>query len=312
MKSNILSITIVIPFLNEEDTINDVFHGVDIQTVKPSEVIFVDAGTTDSTVSLINNWSEKQSDISVKVIDAAPAYPGKGRNVGVSHATSNYIAFLDSGIKPNPNWLETLYNSITSDNFDGAWGRSKYIGLRPMHILFAAYSSGQDSFIPHFLAASMFKRSVFDNGHIFREDLRAAEDRLWRNQFFDKFKYIISDDSIVTYTHFPETIIAYYKKWFQYANHNAFANMDHKLQVLYFLYYLSLVVSLYFSNFIPCLLLISYFVVRGILDPMRRSKKKLWFNDHLYLFFIGPFFIFFSDLTKFLGYIRGNFRLVRD
>lgn len=65
-------------------------ESVAAQRHTPHEVIVVDDGSTDGTVAALSNR------VGITVIQQANAGPGAARNRGVSVATGDYIAFLDS------------------------------------------------------------------------------------------------------------------------------------------------------------------------------------------------------------------------
>ena len=54
-------IAIVIPILNEAETLPHLFESLGEQTLLPKEIIFVDGGSTDSSTDLINSWSNKSN-----------------------------------------------------------------------------------------------------------------------------------------------------------------------------------------------------------------------------------------------------------
>jgi|GEM_PF-4720317 glycosyltransferase involved in cell wall biosynthesis len=303
-------VSIVIPVLNEETSISTLLTKIEAQSLLPSEVIFVDAGSTDGTLEILNGWDTKL--FTIKVIDASPSYPGKGRNVGVKAAQNNIIAFLDCGLFPTENWLAESYKLLVQNKaIDGVWGRCLYEGKSPLSTLICAYSFGQKSYFPYFLASSLFKRSIFEKGFWFREDLRASEDSIWRNQVLKNFNTKLNTNTQVTYTHFPEKLSLYLKKWKTYGEHTSFAEHNLTQQVVYFGFFLALFSSLAFSSSAWLIMMLAYFIVRGVLDPVRRSKGAPWFSPYYWLVFVGPFFILLSDFFKMLGFAKGNLKRIK-
>lgn len=65
------------------------------------EIIYVDGGSSDQSVALAKVYDQ------VKVIElnSDRPSPGKGRNVGLSYASHNYVQFLDSDTQLDSNWL---------------------------------------------------------------------------------------------------------------------------------------------------------------------------------------------------------------
>jgi len=93
-------IAVVVTILNEESVINLLLAALKRQTITPSEIIFVDGGSTDKTVRILRSEHIK---FLIK-----PGNRSVGRNFAVSHTTSPLIAFTDAGCIPDDDWLEQL------------------------------------------------------------------------------------------------------------------------------------------------------------------------------------------------------------
>lgn len=301
-----MKISLVVPFLNEEGTLFEVLEGLLTQTRKPDEVIFVDAGSKDRSVEILRGWGKDHPEFNLRIVSCPGALPGAGRNCGVRAATHDWIAFLDAGIRPDPNWLERLAGALTP-GVPGVWGscRTQVKGLVPT--LVAGYSLGVARVIPHVLPASLFARGVFDEIGFFREDLRAGEDVIWRNAFLSKYGLPdLPADAHVTYAHFPRSIWSVYLKWFHYSRHISLAGINRLQQRVYLLCFLMLFIVLAFKFLIPAAILCTgYILTRGLIDPIRRSKRPLWAGVNPWCYLLGPFFVLGLDIAKILGFING-------
>ena len=51
-----MKISVVIPFFNEESTIEKTLDALYAQTHQPNEVILVDSGSNDNTGEIIDKW----------------------------------------------------------------------------------------------------------------------------------------------------------------------------------------------------------------------------------------------------------------
>ncbi|QOP41457.1 glycosyltransferase family 2 protein [Sulfurimonas marina] len=92
---NKIMISIVIPCFNSEKTITRTLLSVASQSYKNYEVVIIDDGSTDRTKKLIEDFFEIY-DLNYKYIYQENRGPSKARNLGVSNAVGDYIAFLDS------------------------------------------------------------------------------------------------------------------------------------------------------------------------------------------------------------------------
>ncbi|EQA73050.1 glycosyltransferase family 2 protein [Leptospira noguchii] len=89
---NNVPISVVIPTYNRENKILNAISSVLKQTLPPKEIIVVDDGSTDTTVSKIQ---EKFSD-KIQILLLEHKGVSHARNRGVENATGDWIAFLDS------------------------------------------------------------------------------------------------------------------------------------------------------------------------------------------------------------------------
>ena len=108
-----LKISLVVPLRNEEASLAALIESIRRQTLPPDEIILVDGGSVDRTLSLARRLAEEDSRI--EVIEAGEATPGRGRNVGIGAAAHEWVALTDAGISLEPTWLERLARVIEDD-----------------------------------------------------------------------------------------------------------------------------------------------------------------------------------------------------
>ena len=107
--------SVIIPTYNSSKTITKTVFSVLNQNYQNFEIILVDDGSTDNTVSNV----ELISDSRIKIFKIKRSGgPAKPRNYGINKSKSNWICFLDSDDLWENNKLETLSKSIKKYNFD--------------------------------------------------------------------------------------------------------------------------------------------------------------------------------------------------
>lgn len=99
-------VSVLIPAYNAEKTICRCLNSVLSQTFHDFEVIVVNDGSKDTTLSMIRGYSEK--DARVKVIDQPNQGVAAARNVALEHACGEYILYVDADDWIEPNMLERL------------------------------------------------------------------------------------------------------------------------------------------------------------------------------------------------------------
>src|SRR5918994_2658862 len=91
MTTGLPLVSVVIPTYNRWPMIGEAVQSVLAQTFEPFELIVVDDGSTDSTVSSLS-----QRDSRLKIVTQPRAGVSAARNAGVVKSQGKYIAFLDS------------------------------------------------------------------------------------------------------------------------------------------------------------------------------------------------------------------------
>ncbi|MES2900202.1 MAG: glycosyltransferase [Pseudomonadota bacterium] len=84
-------LSLIIPSYNRGDLIGETILSALTQTVPFVEIIVVDDGSTDNTLSVLAEFGDR-----IKVIEQANGGVQRARNVGVAHARGQYIVLCDS------------------------------------------------------------------------------------------------------------------------------------------------------------------------------------------------------------------------
>ena len=87
-------VSVIIPVHNAEAYLRECLDSVVNQTLKEIEVICIDDGSTDSSLSILKEYAQKDSRISV--LQQENLHAGVARNAGIAVAQGEYIHFLDS------------------------------------------------------------------------------------------------------------------------------------------------------------------------------------------------------------------------
>lgn len=87
-------ISVVVPVYNVEKYLKRCIDSILNQTYGELEIILVDDGSTDSSSQICDEYAEQDSRICV--IHKENGGPSDARNLGISKATSEYLAFVDS------------------------------------------------------------------------------------------------------------------------------------------------------------------------------------------------------------------------
>ena len=314
-------ISIIIPCLDGLIYVQNLFDSLQQQSFQDFEIIFINSlcSTAEETADKIVTYSE----LNTKIISTKPLLPGDARNLGVSHATSSLIAFLDMLTIPHDDWLESIFSFRASQSFDVVLGKFICITSNPFqeYVQAATFGNSPSNSLP----GSLMSVSVFHQAGSFLGGARAGEDIEWLDRIYrGSFNVGSTPKETLSYIGLPMRLSELAKKWFFYSIECAPINVAKSQKEAYFL--LLFIFLIYFflnwnylltSNqwdqspyFIPhinkiiwSIFLISYFILRGCILPIQKGIKKSflfpfnWFNVGLVSLII--------DLSKLPGRVLG-------
>ncbi len=120
-----LLVSVIIPVYNSEKYIHETIQSVLNQTYKNFELIIVNDGSTDNSLSIIENSQKK--DNRIKILNKINSGVSETRNFGLNIAKGEYVAFLDSDDVWLPNNLELKVNCINQNFLDAVYSYCEII-----------------------------------------------------------------------------------------------------------------------------------------------------------------------------------------
>jgi glycosyltransferase involved in cell wall biosynthesis len=182
------AVSVVIPTYNRSHLILRALTSVLAQTVPPREIIVVDDGSTDDTLRILGTLGDR-----LRVLTQPNAGGAAARNRGISEATTDWVAFLDSDDVWTPDHLARLCAAIaatggaadlyfddmqhqTPGGLESRWGRSEF-SIEPPHLRVRdATAWAMREHQPMMLQTSVVRRARLVELGGFWERLRTAHD----------------------------------------------------------------------------------------------------------------------------------------
>ncbi len=172
-------ISVVVTVFNEQDSISSLLTSLFNQTVKAFEIIVVDGGSTDATWFILKKFApplETEGLISLRGGRGVILNRSEGRNLGVSIAKGDIIAFTDAGCVPEKDWLENLTKNMGDSVVSGF-----YKGL-PQNIfqkclvpyVLVMPDRIPDEFLPSTRSMAITKKLFLSSG--------GFDEKLWHNE----------------------------------------------------------------------------------------------------------------------------------
>ncbi len=183
------TISTIIPTYNNASFIAEAISSVLAQTYPVHEIIVVDDGSIDDTETIVQKL-QSASSIRIHYIKKENGGPNSARNLGLSKATGEFVAFLDADDRWGPAKLAQQIELFTKNPELGlVYGNYKIIGtdgtdrpdiptvpLNPEVQGYAFEKLLPGNLILGSASNVLIKKSVFDTVGLFDESLRVGED----------------------------------------------------------------------------------------------------------------------------------------
>ena len=88
-------VSVVMPCFNSSASIDATLHSLAVQQFKNYELVVVDDGSTDDTLSKVEGWRDRLPQLRV-IQSSQNVGPGEARNTGIKAAKANLVALIDS------------------------------------------------------------------------------------------------------------------------------------------------------------------------------------------------------------------------
>lgn len=111
-----LDFSIIIPVYNAEKTLERCLNSINAQTFLNYEVILIDDGSSDNSLSICENY--KRSNPKYQVVHQQNSGPSSARNAGLDIAKGKWICFVDSDDTIVSNYLQEIHNVTQSNDTD--------------------------------------------------------------------------------------------------------------------------------------------------------------------------------------------------
>ena len=198
-----IELSVIIPAYNAGQTIGRCLDSL-LQSVQqaPVEIVCVDDGSKDNTWEILQAYSKKYA--CLRIFHKENGGVGSARNLGLSQAVGNYIAWVDSDDYVTTDWYVTIHSGLekynpdclvfdyfyTRDDVDEPW----HIALPEKVDLKAfVYEQSLERELKNFLFNQVIRASLLKKVK-FNETYHMLEDYDVLTQVTPKFKKIVHID----------------------------------------------------------------------------------------------------------------------
>jgi len=307
-------VALIATVLNEESSIRLLLESILQQSRQPDEVVIVDGGSSDSTVSIIKSYANR---LPLKLIEAPGVNIARGRNLAIAESSCQTIAATDAGVSLAPTWLESLLRPFY-DYPDG-----------PLLVSCGFFLPSADTAFELAMGATVIPDIEDINPEEFLPSSRsvAFSKEAWRvaggyPEWLDYCEDLVFDMRLkkagATFVWCPEAVVyfrprgdlkSFFRQYYRYARGDGKANLWRKRHLIRYLSYGYALSTIAFGNrwkvLWPLLLLGSaahlYRPYARLLPKLKKTSKA----EQLEAFSWVPIIRATGDIAKIVGYPVG-------
>lgn len=207
--------SIVATTYNDEKNIYSLLNDLIKQTLRPSEIVIADGGSTDKTVQIIEEY-RKKTNIPILVLSDGRLNIAEGYNLAIENVSFDFVGIAGIGNNYNADYYEKLANQIEKKKLDGAYspirGKDSNWFSTLYNRIFLDGKKGQRLEIASNHGVLM-KKSIFEDlGYFYTKFYYAGEDTEFYSLVKNKgYKLEIVEDAIM-YWETPDNISSFAKQ----------------------------------------------------------------------------------------------------
>lgn len=308
-----MQVSVIATVKNEGDALRPLLDSLIFQTQLPDEVVICDAGSTDNTLEILNEYKEW---LPLVVIVVPGCNISAGRNHAIAAAAGPIIATTDAGVILSPSWLETLTAPIAAGEtpvVSGWFEADPYTDFEVVMgatVLPARSDIRPEEFLPSSRSVA-FLKSAWEAVGGYPEWLDYSEDLVFDMALRDKYGPFPFAETAVAYFRPRGSLRALFKQYYLYARGDGKANLwtkRHAVRYLTYLLALPLIArAIWRARWYGWVLLAA-----GIGAYARRPAERLWDStwgwrppSRLRAFALIPIIRLVGDVAKMIGYPIG-------
>jgi glycosyltransferase involved in cell wall biosynthesis len=212
-----MNCSIIIRAYNEDKHIARLLEGIKQQTVKDVDVILVDSGSTDSTITIAESYGAR-----VVRIPSAEFTFGRSLNFGIQVARRELVVIASAHVYPvYPDWLETLLRPFAEgEKVALTYGKqrgpvtAKYSEQQIYHQWYPDASKAQQETVFCNNANAAIRRSLWEKNP-YDETLTGLEDLAWAKWAKDSgyaISYVAEAEIIHVHNETPRVVYNRYRR----------------------------------------------------------------------------------------------------
>lgn len=168
-------VSVVVPAYNMEQYIAETLDSILGSTYSNIEVIVVDDGSKDATISIVESYIKRDNRVSL--LTQANAGPSRARNNAIEHSRGEYILPVDADDIISPTFIASAVDAIEKDDSIKVVScRCEFFGLRSGEWALPDFTLKDLALDNRVCATSLYRRADWEKAGGYSETIIARED----------------------------------------------------------------------------------------------------------------------------------------
>ena len=189
------AVSVIMPCYNSEKYIQKSLLSLYGQSMQDFELVAVNAGSTDGTLSCLQEFAKKLGEDRVRIITVENGGQSRARNIGLDEARGKYVVFLDSDDFVDVDYLQVLYEAAEAADSEMVLTGQHKVDINGNTIANICYPVDQHpeyvqrQLNPH---GKLYLRDFLD-----RHNIRFAEGKLYEDNPFNLMAMFLCKNQVI-------------------------------------------------------------------------------------------------------------------
>ena len=191
-------VSIIVPVYNAQNFLEKCIESLTQQTLEEIELIFVNDGSTDQSLQILETYQKRFSD-KMMVYSKENGGQASARNLGIAKSHGEYIGFIDADDDVDVNMYGAMYEKAKEESSDYVECQYHYLQVD---------DKGQEKEIPQYGRV----RAYDSDKEMFIDPLVSPWNKLYRASILKEHQCLFTEGVIYEDTAFYIKVIPYLKK----------------------------------------------------------------------------------------------------
>lgn len=320
-----IDVSIVIPVLNEEKFIIEIYKALLINDQSRKEIIFCDAGSVDNSLKIISDLVEKDSRVILlmnKQKNVSSAF-----NDAFKIAKGNHIALLGAHTIYPPNYIETALYYLDNADCDVVGGPIEHIGNTYFssaiaYCMSCVFGVGDTRFrtstkreYVSTVPFPVYKKAVFEKAGLFSADLVKNQDDDFHYRLNELGFKILMVPELKSKYFVRNKLTPFIKQYFYYGFYKPLVLIRNKKSIK-----LRHIIPSVFAIYLLTLIITAFLPFESFIKLTAFFPLMVYFTINIYFSFknsnpfsikiISIFIFFLIHLSYGIGFISGIYKMI--